>query len=275
MKSKKILLIIFMAVMLIASSMNFVYADSFSVTMTSDKQNYAPGQIVKITVSLTDINATPGLYALNGNLVYDEDVFEPIISNNSGVVTSKADGVNKDLRAVDPDEWGSVTYNTTEPNFKGDFAINTASPVSSGRADVMIIQLKVKEGAKLGATTIQIAAPRDSDGNAQPGIASSNNDVDLFTTPAAIGVNIKEQSEGEIPPAGETPNPEPTKEPTPTPATSKPIVTPSASTNLPNGGSNNGKLPQTGLTDYAAPVIIGALVISLIAFIAYRRYKDI
>ena len=124
----------------------------------------------------------------------------------------------------------------------------------------MKIKLKVKKGAPLGKATVMLS-----------NLEASNGDEDITTTPASISVNIKDPSEigGEIPPAGETPAPE---SPSPSP---KPIVTPSSSAQLPQGGSNNGKLPQTGLTDYAAPVIIGALVISLIAFIAYRRYKDI
>lgn len=270
MKSKKVLLILLVAVMLIASNMNFVYADSFSVTMTSDKQNYAPGQIVKVTVALTNINSSKGIYALSGKLVYDEKVFEPITSNDSGVITSKADGVNKDLRAADPDEWGSVTYNSTNNEFKGDFAITTTSPVSSGTVDLIIIQLKVKEGAPLGKATIQINAPLDKDGNKQEGIASTNGEVDLFTTPVSIGVNIMNPSEiggEEIPPVGETPSPVPSPSAAPQSPSPKPIVTPSAST--------GGKLPQTGLSNWIVPVIGGAVIISLVAFVAYRRYKDI
>lgn len=249
MKSKKILLIIFMAVMLIASSMNFVYADSYSVTMGTDKTNYAEEQVVEITVSLSNVNSNAGLYGLNGKLDYDTDVFEQISSNATT-------GATEDITALNG--WGSVTYNGAD----GVFSTVTTSPLTTGTQQIMKIKLKVKKGAPLGKATVMLS-----------NLEASNGDDDITTTPASISVNIKDPSEigGEIPPAGETPSPAP-ESPSPSP---KPIVTPSASTNLPNGGSNNGKLPQTGLTDYAAPVIIGALVISLIAFIAYRRYKDI
>lgn len=255
MKSKKILLIIFMAVMLIACSVNFVYADSYSVTMGTDKTNYAEEQVVEITVSLSNVNSNAGLYGLNGKLDYDTDVFEQISSNATT-------GATEDITALNG--WGSVTYNGAD----GVFSTVTTSPLTTGTQQIMKIKLKVKKGAPLGKATVMLS-----------NLEASNGDDDITTTPASISVNIKDPSEigGEIPPAGETPDPEPTEEPTttPSPATSKPISTPSSSAQLPQGGSNNGKLPQTGLTDYAAPVIIGALVISLIAFIAYRRYKDI
>ncbi len=247
MKSKKILLIVFMALMLIASSMNFVYADSYSVTMGTDKTNYAEEQVVEITVSLSNVNSNAGLYGLNGKLDYDTDVFEQISSNETT-------GATEDITALNG--WGSVTYNGAD----GVFSTVTTSPLTTGTQQIMKIKLKVKKGAPLGKATVMLS-----------NLEASNGDEDITTTPASISVNIKDPSEigEEIPPAGETPAPE---SPSPSP---KPIVTPSSSAQLPQGGSNNGKLPQTGLTDYAAPVIIGALVISLIAFIAYRRYKDI
>lgn len=247
MKSKKILLIIFMAVMLIASSVNFVYADSYSVTMGTDKTNYAEEQVVEITVSLSNVNSNAGLYGLNGKLDYDTDVFEQISSNATT-------GATEDITALNG--WGSVTYNGSD----GVFSIVTTSPLTTGTQQIMKIKLKVKKGAPLGKATVMLS-----------NLEASNGDDDITTTPASISVNIKDPSEigGEIPPAGETPSPAP-ESPSP-----KPIVTPSAGTKLPGTGPDNEKLPQTGLTDYAAPVIIGALVISLIAFIAYRRYKDI
>lgn len=250
MKSKKVLLILLIAVMIIASSMNFVYADSYSVTMQADKGNYAEGQTVEITVALSNIDSNTGLYGLNGKLTYDTDVFEPITSN-------AATGATDDITALSG--WGSVTYNGAD----GVFSIVTTSPVSTGTQNIMTIKLTVKEGAPLGKATVMLSD-----------LEASNGDDDITSTPVSISVNIADPSEiggGEIPPVGE-PSPSPVPEsPSPSP---KPIVTPSASTNLPGTGPD-GKLPQTGLTDYAAPVIIGALVISLIAFIAYRRYKDI
>lgn len=251
MKSKKVLLIVFIAVMLIATSMNFVYADSYSVTMQADKQNYAEGQTVEVMVALSNVNSNAGLYGLNGNLVYDTDAFEPIASNATT-------GATDDITALNG--WGSVTYNGSD----GTFSTVTTSPLTSGTQNIMTIKLKVKEGAPLGKATIMLN-----------NLEASNGDDDLTTTPVSISVNIKDPSEiggGEIPPAETTPSPAP-ESPSPSP---KPIVTPSASTGLPQGGPDgNGKLPQTGLSNYVVPVLGGALIISLIAFIAYRRYKDI
>lgn len=247
MKSKKVLLIVFIAVMLIASSMNFVYADSYSLTMGADKTNYAEEQVVEITVGISNVNSNLGLYGVNGKLTYDTDAFEPI--------TATSTGATEDITSLNG--WGSVTYNPAD----GTFSIVTTSPITTGAQNIMKIRLKVKKGAPLGKATVMLSD-----------LEASNGDEDINTTPVSISVNIKDPSEiggGEIPPAGETPTPSPlptTPSPSPSP---RPIVTPSASTN------GNGKLPQTGLSNWIVPVIGGAVIISLVAFVAYRRYKDI
>lgn len=246
MKSKKVLLILLIAVMIIASSMNFVYADSYSVTMQADKGNYAEGQTVEITVALSNIDSNTGLYGLNGKLTYDTDVFEPITSN-------AATGATDDITALSG--WGSVTYNGAD----GVFSIVTTSPVSTGTQNIMTIKLTVKEGAPLGKATVMLSD-----------LEASNGDDDITSTPVSISVNIADPSEiggGEIPPVETTPSPLPSPSPAPQSPSPKPIVTPSAST--------GGKLPQTGLSNWIVPVIGGAVIISLVAFVAYRRYKDI
>ncbi len=239
MKIKRILLIVLMAIMIIIFNANFVYADSFSVDMATDKQNYAEGQTVEITVSISNIVSTTGLYGLSGKLTYSTDIFEPIVSNSNGVTESMS-SVNG---------WGSPTYNSSTH----EFSIVTASSAMSSQS-IMKIKLKVKEGATLGKATIMLSD-----------LQASNGAEDINTTAASVSVNIKNEEEepSDIPQIVTTPSPEPSPVPSPKPSPVS-IPTPSGS-----------KLPQTGIQDYAVPVLLGALIICLISYIAYRRYKDI
>lgn len=214
--------------------------------MQADKQNYAEGQTVEITVALANIASEAGLYGLSGKLSYDTSIFETI--------TSSSTGVTEDI--VSLNGWGNVTYNSST----NQFSILTTSP-TKGAQSIMKIKLKVKEGATLGKATIMLND-----------LQASNGADDITTTAASVSVNIKDPSEvdgGEIPSIITTPTPTatPTQAPTKTPTqvpTKAPTPTPSGS-----------KLPQTGIEDNPTVVIIGALLISLGSYIAYRRYKDI
>lgn len=250
MKSKKILLVILVALMLIISNISFVYADSFNVTLASDKQNYAAGQTVIIKVSLSDIDSSIGLYGLSGALDYDTNVFEPITSDGTGNITSTVSGITS------LNNWGNPTFNSSS----NEFSLLTTSPTKSNQS-IMQIALKVKEGAQLGKTVIMLRE-----------LQASNGADDIDTSPVTLSINIKDPSEvdsGDIPSIVTTPTPTSTATPKATAtATTSPVV---KTTATPSGT----KLPQTGVQDYAIPVLLGALVISLIAYVAYRRYRDI
>lgn len=248
-KQKKLLVLtLLMAIILVVSGINSVYAaESFNVNVSAEKQNYAYEQTVELTVKLSDIVSDSGLYGLAGKISYSTDVFEAIVSDSDGN-TESITGLNG---------W-SVSFNAQD----NIFSAMTTSPAKAEK-DIFKITLKVKNGATLGKTTIMLS---DLAG------ATLNSDEDIPTTPASVSVNIKEATE-EIPPI--TPSPEPSPEPSSTPST-EPSKTPSSKPTIKATATPSGnKLPQTGLKDYAVPVLIGALVISLIAYIAYRRYKNI
>ena len=84
--------------------------------------------------------------------------------------------------------------------------------------------------------------------------------------------SLKDKSEiggGEIIPIITTPSPAATASPT---TTSSPITLVSPNT---TASPSTGKLPQTGIGDSPVPILFGALVLTLVSYIAYRRYKDI
>lgn len=237
MKSKKILLVLFIALVVIISSANFVYADSVNVNAKASTEDYAEGQTVIITVSLSDINSSKGIYGLEGKLDYKTDIFEEIKSDEDGV-TEQITGLN---------DWGDITYNSETR----EFSIVKTSPIKDTE-DIMQISLKVKQGAPLGKAIIML-----------DDLVASNGTDDIDTAPVTVTVNIKDKSEvggGTILPI---------TSPSPV-TTSSPIsITLSTPTTSPD------KLPQTGIGDNPTPVLLGTLIISLVSFIAYRRYKDI
>lgn len=239
MKSKRILLIVIMALLVIMCNVKFVYADSVSVTITPSKKEYAPGQTVELTVALTNIESEAGIFGLSGELDYSTDIFEKIEVDENGT-TDQITGLNG---------WGDITYS---PETKQISTVRTSALKST--QNILKITLKVKEGAALGKTSIMLS-----------GLEASDSVNDISTTPATATVEIKNASDigGTTIPVVTTPSPRPTSSPS---AVNSPKVTPS---NLPS------KLPQTGISDNPAPILFGALIVTLISYVVYRRYKEI
>lgn len=253
MKVKKILLITLIALAVIIGNVKFVYAtDSFSVKMNASSTSYARGDTVIITVTLSDINSTNGIYGLEGKLEYKTDIFEEIVTDSSRNTT----------QITSLNGWGSATFNSETK----EFAIMTVLPAKSTQ-NIMQIALKIKEDAPLGTASIMLK-----------NLIGSNAGEDIETSPATASITIKDESEiigGEIPVITTTPSPEstPSTNVTTTPSSSSSQITVSSpkATQTPNAST----LPKTGIEDNPVPILFGALIICLGAYIAYRRYKDI
>lgn len=167
MKLKKVLLIILLTIVLIMPTFNVVYADSLSVNARVSTTEYKKGDTVIVTVSLSNINSTAGIYGLSGKLVYDKEVFEAITADSTG----NTDSITKQ------GEWSNATYNPTT----NEFTILTATPAKTSQ-NIMQISLKVKDNAKLGETIIMLND-----------LEASNSEEDISTSPASISVKIIEE----------------------------------------------------------------------------------
>lgn len=235
MKTKKIL-VICLLIIAVLSKISCVYAaDSYSVTISTDKQIYSEGQTVIVKVRLSNINSSNGIYGVTGTLDYKTDVFEEIISDDNGY-TSSITGLNG---------WGNMSYNSNDKSFQ----ITSTIPAKSSQ-EIMQIALKVKEGAPTGRTVIML-----SDLNA------SNNNDDITTTASPVYVTIQEKQDDVIQ------NIQIQTSPTPQPSPSPVVIASPTPT--------NNKLPQTGIDDTIVPLLFGTLIISLVSYVAYRRYKGI
>ena len=108
-------------------------ADNAKITLTANEAQMLAGDVVKVTVKIKDITGiADGINGIQGTLTYDNTIFESVTF----------EGLNN---------WDKPEYNEANGSFltaKGDFVKNDE--------DVFTISLKVKSGAKLGDTKIQI-----------------------------------------------------------------------------------------------------------------------
>lgn len=256
MKQKKTLFMAIIALLLIIFNVNFVNAaeGSASIEIVPDVQNAKKEQTVTFTVYLTDIVSELGMGGLQGALKFNEEF-------DADTVTVK--GLNG----------MSATYNKTNNYvvaYKDD--LTSLDNLIKNRTAIMEVSVKVKEGATIGNKATMAIIPQDSgDGQADKlYVAEAYNGDDgvvetrpIGTSPATASVTVSE--EGGIIVVPSTPSAKPSTKPStkPTAVNSPKVTTPPS------------KLPQTGINDNPVPVLFGALVVVLISYIAYRRYKEV
>lgn len=240
MRKTKVLIVILIALAIIISGTKYVLADSYDVSLAASAPKVAAGQTAIVTVSLTDIDSSNGIYGLEGKLDYDTELFEEIKSDGAG----KTDKITSD--------WGDVTYNSETK----EFSVSTTSPAKTTQA-IMQIKFTVKEGAKLGNAVIMLSD-----------LKATNNSDELDASPVTVSLAIVNANEatGTIPQITTTPSP------AVTPTSIIPGVQTSAT---PTATPNASNLPQTGIEDSPMPIVFGVLIIALISYIAYRKYRDI
>lgn len=239
MNSKKVVLIVLMILAIVMSITNFVYADSCDITISTNKKtNYAKGEKVVLTVLLDDISSENGICQLEGILEYDEEIFEKINVDDEG---------NTD-QITSLDDWKDVTFDS-ETN---KFTLRTTAPAKEAQK-IMKISLKLKENVEADSSIIMLN-----------NLVASNGQDDIKISTATTTIKIGEPEEDDtIPSITTTPTPK-TSPSAKTTSTPKATQTPSSDT-----------MPQTGIKDNVAPIIFGALIVSLVTYIAYRRYKEI
>ena len=127
------ILLVLSTIILVCSTNVSNAADNAKIGLTADKTEAVAGDTVKITVKVKDITGiTDGIIGLQGNLVYDNTIFESVTFANLN-------------------NWDKPDYNETNGSFltsKGDFVKNDE--------DVFTISLKLKSDAKLGDTKVQL-----------------------------------------------------------------------------------------------------------------------
>lgn len=259
------ILLVLSTIMLVCSTNVSNAADNAKIGLTADKTEAVAGDTVKITVKVKDITGiTDGIIGLQGNLVYDNTIFESVTFANLN-------------------NWDKPDYNETSGSFltaKGDFVKNDE--------DVFTISLKLKSDAKLGDTKVQL---KD--------IQVADLDKEYTSTGAEITIKVVEKSitdddKGNSNDKGNTDNGGNSndkgntdnggnsndKESTDNDGKSNggssqdsgTLTTGDSTTKKTDDTTSKGVLPKTGLNGNI--LVIAGMVFVLIGAISYSKYKD-
>ena len=251
---KKISLLIAL-ILFVACLTGVVNAETFTVKMSLTSDSYlVPGDIVVVDLKVSEINAGDGINAMSGTLEYDKNVFDEVTQNNY-------EGKN---------EWTVFLYDKTSQIFTAIRSNDVALP-----SDVLTITLRVKDAAAVESTTITMKDITTSGGEATGDIevedvkVTVKKKVETPTTEVNETVNeVVNETKNEI--VNETKN-EIVNE-TKNEIAGGNTITNSINTNKVNNDASTGKLPQTG---EGIEVALGIAVISIIAIIAYSKYRNI
>ena len=211
-----VLIVLFMCSPVFATDVTT--STTFNVELASSVKEAKAGEEVQITISLK--NFTPGKTGVNTFyfvLDYDKAVFETLAGENF----TASNG------------WGAVTFNPATGE-----GVTDNSTFMAEDHEAIKVNLKVKEDANVGNTTITV---RD--------VESSDSVNDIHPADQSISVKVVEA----------------TTEPEPQPNN----TTNTVNTVTPEPAPSN---PSTGIEDYTIPAI---LVVSVLAVIAYVRYRKL
>ena len=241
---------------LLVLSLSFVYASNFSFTLSSDKTTLKPGDTVKISLNISDIDVgESGINTIEAVLDYDEEVFEQVIPTNFA-------GQNN---------W-SITYNNEEGENKGKFvAVIVQEGVTSDQT-IGTLTLKVKEKIEDISTKVTFKDIKTNDGTDE--VTVQNQTITLNVENPVVEEPEEPVQQPEQPSEEEEEN-KPNNEEN---GNENQNNNQNPSTNNQQKPTNQqenlkpGKLPQTGETAYIA-VGISVLII-IIAIIAYKRLKN-
>lgn len=130
---KKLGVILFLIIMILNTSISFVMAtgESCKLIFSSSNSDVKVGETVELTLKVSDIKAESGIAAINGLLVYDEEVFEEITYEKSN-------------------DWGHLQ------ELENVLFITTTNMESTTKdSEILTIKLKTKSNVKPGEYVVK------------------------------------------------------------------------------------------------------------------------
>ena len=216
-------------------------ANDFTVKMTQDKTTISPGDTVKFTFQIADIDITAGVGTLKGKLEYDKNIFEKVVATNFTAATG----------------WGNVVYNDQNDR-EGEFIVERASgDLITSNSNVFTVEMKVKTGATVGKTDIKLSNP-----------VASNNDDDISIATLVYSTTISQSTGG----GNNTTNNTVTNNTVVNNTVANNTVTNNTTA---NNTTSNTTIPKAGVEDYMMPAIMGVALVGIIAFIRYKKLENI
>lgn len=162
--SKKIISILLIALLIITTNVYAAGKGTFQTTLTADKTQVKAGDTVTITMGLSDIaieSGDKGIGGYTGLIKFDSSVLEYVSKTGTA-------------------KWESPMYNDgaiTATTEDGE-VVNTTQSFGT-------ITFKVKEGAKLGETTIELANFSGADGG-----SDKETSGDIFAANKSIKITV-------------------------------------------------------------------------------------
>lgn len=200
-KRMKKVISVFLMFALILSITNTAYAAS-SVTATLNldgeskaktTQSIVPGETIKLKFSISNINVSGKIVNFGAKLNYDENVFEPIETDNSALILDSSKSKITNLGTWTTPKFGKNHMMTARAENGG---------ISTSSSDIVEIELKVKDNTTVKETTVKLT---------EIAFATADDEISAPDLSVKIGTN--------------TPAPNPTPTPAPTPAPT-PVPTP-------------------------------------------------
>lgn len=263
MKKRNIIITcLFLALMLFTTKVNGAN-EPCKINLSTDKTTLSPGDTVTVNLTISNVTKTNGISQFYGILDFSDDIFEIISDDDESIIADYADyegytvlySGRQDDSVVNP--W-YIVY-VEEEGQKGIIASvdseysDTIQAVKSGSSQVIgKIKLKVKDSAVGTAAKIALT---DMEAFGEDSASDTDGDTGDNTVPdTSVSFTLK----------GGTEEPKQIQ-----------LITENKIQNKSendNKASNN--VPYTGIED-TIPVIFILIVIATLAYINYRKYKNI
>lgn len=166
MKNKKILVIVMITIIMLMSTTSIVNAANYSFTFTVNPEqiNANLGDTITVELGIADIDqSTDGINAIQGDLSYDDSLFES--------VQIVATGSN----------WSAKLNESSDSSLKGRFVLSNMNSVKSAEA-VATLTAKIRSNAQVSSGTIHLN-----------NVFSSYGTTETAKTNKTITVNITSQ----------------------------------------------------------------------------------
>lgn len=166
MKNKKILVIVMITIIMLMSATSVVNAANYSFTFTVNPEqiNANLGDTITVELGISDIDqSTDGINAIQGDLSYDDNLFES--------VQIVATGSN----------WSAKLNESSDSNLKGRFVLSNMNSVKSAGA-VATLTARIRSNAQVSSGTINLN-----------NVFSSYGTTETAKTNKTITVNITSQ----------------------------------------------------------------------------------
>ncbi len=249
--TKVMLLIVFLIGILIS---NICYADSEAcdVKITSDKTKLNAGDVVTLSVKLSNVNIEDGISAIVGELDYDQEIFDIVYETDSDIEdaidleTQKEEYELDNLKVVyyNEDGWYLCLAEIEDADGATIEGLTLGDPVTSSET-IGTIKLKVKSTAK--ATTTEI-------GFGELYVLDDAEEPYEITTEPSVSLTIAST----------------TNEPT----TNKNTNINTNTEKVYNGTTANTAAPYAGSKE-VTPIILIVTIIAIITLGKVIKYKDI